>query len=314
MNVLVIGGAGYIGSVVVATLLESGYRVRVFDSLLFGGSALLGCWHHPRFSCIKGDIRCKNDVDSALWGTNAIVNLAALVGEKACNADPKAAREINRDGAVELAAASKKRGITRCIFISTCSNYGVNSDKTLATEAAPLFPLTLYAKTKVEAEKAILSEASEKFFPCVLRFATVFGLSPRMRFDLIVNEFVLQAFNKIPLSIYKPRAWRPLVHVTDAAQAVMKVLSANPRVVSGEVFNIGYGNYQKQRIAQMVKEEFDTAVKLVPGGDGRDYRVSFAKARRLLHFRAKKSVKAGISEIGKALLTGIFNEKIYSSN
>lgn len=307
MKILVAGGAGYIGSVLVGELLRKNNHVKVIDALLFGGESLLAYQNNPKFELIRADIRRTKGLTLELSGMDAVVNLAALVGEDACKANPKAARQINCDAAISLAQASAGAGVARYIFISTCSNYGVSQSGKKAAEEDKTRPISLYSQTKVEAEHAILALSHKNFFPCVLRLATVFGLSPRMRFDLIVNEFMWQAYLGKSIRLYKPKAWRPLIHVVDVAEAILAAMSVSSRLMDGQVFNIGYDNYQKKHISRLLARVFPKCIiEEVAGGDERDYLVSFQKAKRALNFLASRSLEEGIKEISHALESGVF--------
>lgn len=310
MNICIVGGAGYIGSVLCRQLLAKGYRVRIFDNLLFGGEALVELLHLPEFDFVYGDIRNQEDVHNAVENTDIVVNLAAMVGEHHCLTDPKAAKDINFRGACKLAGIAKKKGVRRLIFVSTCSNYGISETDEYATEDSPLKPISLYAETKVKAEKFILKLDSKRFSPTVLRLATVFGLSPRMRFDLLLSELLKEAFFYGKISVYKPRAWRPLISVEDVAGAIIRVIEAPLEKIKGEIFNVGFGNYRKIDLVDMIQKEIANLKVYTreDKGDKRDYKVSFDKIKRLLGFTAKRSVEEGIKEILQAFRWGIFKD------
>lgn len=308
MKVLLVGGAGYIGSVLCRKLLAKGHFVIVFDNLLFGGESVIDLLNNPNFKFISGDIRKEGEVTVALEGVEAVINLAAIVGEDLCLAQPKVALETNYTAACNLTERAKKLGISRFIFASTCSNYGISKANTLATEESALNPISLYAETKVKAEDYILQLASSNFHPCVLRLATVFGLSPRMRFDLLVSELVKEAFISNTLTVYKQNAWRPLVHVRDAAEAFMAVILAEHEKINKQVFNVGFDNYQKKELVNLIKKEIpNLKVEILKDkGDRRNYRVSFEKINSVLGFKAVHSVKEGIQELLQVLRWGVF--------
>lgn len=309
MNVCVVGGAGYIGSVLCRQLLAKGHSVRVLDNLLFGGESIVGLLPLGEFDFVYGDIRSQKDVLSAVENIDIVVNLAAMVGEHHCLTDPKAANDINYQGACELAEIALKKDINRLIFVSTCSNYGISKADELATEDSPLNPISLYAQTKVKAERFVLKLDKKRFSPTVLRLATVFGLSPRMRFDLLVGELVKEAFLYGKLSVYKPHSWRPLISVEDVAEAIAAVIKAPLEKIRGEVFNVGIGNYQKIDLADLIQKEIPTLkVHIQDKGDSRDYKVSFDKIKNVLGFVAKCSVEKGIKEIYKSLRWGVFKD------
>jgi nucleoside-diphosphate-sugar epimerase len=217
MNVLVTGGAGSVGCVLVQHLLDSGHRVRVLDDLWFGGEQLLAPMSQPRIEFYRRDIRRDDLLPRCLADIEAVVHLAAVVGEPRCARRPQLALDANQCATFALLEECRRRRIVRFVFASTCSGYGVarNTDQ-LVTEEASLNPRGIYAQTKVAAEQQLLSR-SENVSVTVLRFATPYGLSPRMRFDLIVNEFTAQVLTQRRLEVFGESAWCPYLHVHDAA-------------------------------------------------------------------------------------------------
>ncbi len=309
-KILITGGAGYIGSVLTRQLVQKGYMVTVFDNLQFGGEATIDLLSHKRFKLVRGDIRNKAQVQDALKNIDCVVNLAALVGDLACSIDTKATNDINYSGAKIVCDVSKASGLKRFIHISTCSNYGISDTKHPATEEATLHPISLYATTKIAAERYVITQTSNDFPVCILRLATAYGLSPRMRFDLLVNEFLRDAFVKKKISVYQPLAWRSFVHVFDIAQAIHLALAAPKKKINGQIFNVVNKNYQKQEIVNFIK-------KYIPGckeeiinsaADKRDYNVSSEKIKKTLGFKAKIGLQAGMKEMLTALKTGIFKD------
>src|SRR5580698_363159 len=251
MRILVTGGAGYIGSTLVPLLLAEGHQVRVLDALLHGGDSLLGVWSHPQLEFNRGELTDKATVQSAVSGIDAVVHLAAIVGDPACARNPELAQRVNLESSLGLIEASRKAGVNRFIFASTCSNYGKMKDAdAYVDEESELSPVSLYAETKVAVEKALLSMgATDGWCPTPLRFATIFGVSTRMRFDLTVNEFTMEMITKKQLKVYGEQFWRPYVHVRDAARAMQLVLKSPTEKVAGRVFNVGSTdqNFQKQQ-------------------------------------------------------------------
>ncbi len=307
--VVVTGGAGYVGSVVVEELLDRGVEVRCLDALRHGNRAsvqpLTG---RDGFSFVEADVRDAAARSAALEGATAVVHLAAIVGDPACSRDPELAREVNLEATRALLADSESAGVRRFLFASTCSNYGRIDSSSFATEELPLNPISLYAETKVGAELAVLDRASSTFATTCLRFATVYGVSPRMRFDLTVNEFTRDALVGRQLVIYGEQFWRPYVHVRDAARAIRLALDAPAELVAGAVFNVGSTNenYRKLDLAEMLTERFpDTVVEFVERTeDPRDYRVSFDKVRAALDFVPDSNVPKGIDEVAGLLRSG----------
>jgi nucleoside-diphosphate-sugar epimerase len=314
MNVLITGGAGYVGSTLAPQLLAAGHRVRVLDALLHGGRALLPVWTHPRFEFVRGDVRDRAAIGRALDSVQAVVHLAAIVGDPACARQPDVARAVNLEASLDLLAESRRRGVSRFVFASTCSNYGRMKDaEAYVDESSDLAPVSLYAETKVGVERAILAESgTDGFCPTLLRFATVYGVSPRMRFDLTVNEFTLEMVGRGRLVVFGEQFWRPYVHVVDAARAVETVLSAPAATVRGEVFNVGATreNYRKLDLVQLVRPHApEAAVEFVKKKeDPRDYRVSFAKVKKRLDFALTKTVPDGIAEVARLVRDGVLSD------
>lgn len=309
-KVLVTGGAGYIGSVLVRILLENGYPVRVLDNLMYGGESIIDLLEHPHFEFVKGDIRNPEDAAKAVEGVYAVAHLAAIVGDPACAKNEELAIDTNTKGSKALFEAAKAAGVQRFVFASTCSNYGKMDDPTkFVTEDSTLAPVSLYAKTKVEFEKFLLSQDKNAgISPTCLRFSTVYGLSPRVRFDLTVNEFTKELSVGRKLVIFGEQFWRPYCHVRDLARSVMITIEAPKDKVAFNVFNVGdtRENYQKQMIVEEIK-------KVIPEGeveyvekneDPRDYRVNFDKIKKELGFEITLTVPDGIVNLHKAIKEG----------
>jgi len=316
MNILVTGGAGYIGSTLVQLLLARGHRVRVLDSLLHTGHSLLGVWAHPGFEFVLNDIRDRKAVRNAVVDINAVVHLAAIVGDPACARQPHLAQEVNLHASLALLEESKRAGVSSFVFASTCSNYGKMSDPNQCVdETSELRPVSLYAQTKVEVERAMLEDANGPdgtMKKTVLRFATVYGVSPRMRFDLTVNEFTLDLLTKKHLLVFGEQFWRPYVHVRDAARAIEIVLSADAESVAGQVFNVGSTreNYQKQQLVELMRPYApDAKIEFMhKDEDPRDYRVCFSKIQQRLGFDITLDVRKGIDEVARLVRQGIIAE------
>ena len=311
-KVLVTGGAGYIGSVLVAELLRQGYGVRVIDNLSWGGESLLPFFNHPSFEFYQGDIRIEQDVRNALQGIDSIIHLAAIVGDPACKKEPEVAQDTNLKASIQLFESAIKHNVSRFIFASTCSNYGRMSHDQLqyCTEDSPLKPVSLYAELKVSFEKYLLGSHSDI---CVtsLRFATAYGLSPRMRFDLTVNEFVRDAVYGKKLEIFGEHFWRPYCHTKDLARCCVQILQAPQQSINRQAFNVGddLENYQKKTLAGYIQDHIkDFKVTYIKKDeDPRDYRVSFQKIKDL-GFTITKRLPDGIQEIIAALNDGITKE------
>ena len=311
MKVLVTGGAGYIGSVLVRQLLNKGHKVRAFDSLKFGGESLYEVMLHPDFEFIKGDIRNASQVNEALKGIEAIAHLAAIVGDPACKKYSEEAKATNLGGSIALFEAAEKAGIKRFVFASTCSNYGKMPDpESFVVETSALNPISLYAELKVEFEKFLLETKKDSIMcSTALRFSTVYGFSPRIRFDLTINEFTRNAVVKGEQEIWGRQFWRPYCHVDDLARSMVLVLESPEEKVRANVFNVGSTeeNYNKGMIIQEVCRVVPhVKVHFVESAeDPRDYRVDFDKIKKELAFTITKKVPDGIKEIYTLLSSGI---------
>jgi len=309
MHILVTGGAGYLGSILTQTLIDHGHSVRVYDVLLHDGQSLLSIWGSPLFEFIHADIRDRKALRRALDGVEAVVHLAAIVGDPACARQPAEAKETNLDGSYQLLEECQRQGISRFLFASTCSNYGKMPDPDgLVDETSTLAPVSLYAETKVEFENAILAIDASSLSTTALRFATIYGVSPRMRFDLTVNEFTKDMLTKKSLTVFGEQFWRPYIHVRDAARAIELVLTSPLEKVRSEVFNVGSTeeNYRKIDLVHMIEAHVPEAnVQYVrKQEDPRDYRVRFDKIRSALEFQTTRTVEDGIAEVACLVRSG----------
>ncbi len=299
--ILVVGGAGYIGSLLVERLLEKGHRVRVLDSLLYGDEALRPVRHHPHFELIVGDCRNIQDVVRAVHGVESIVHLAAIVGDPACNQDHASALETNYAATRMLIEIAKGHGVNRVLFASSCSVYGATDFE--MDENAAVQPISLYGQTKVDSERALLEAKTDTFHPTILRYATVFGLGYRPRFDLVVNLLTAKARQEGVITIYNGQQWRPFIHVRDLIEATVQVLHTPSRLVSGEVFNVGDTrlNHTLAEVSEVIRGVFpNVRVEHIDNSDRRNYRVNFDKLRHRTGFLARYSLRDGILEIKRA--------------
>lgn len=316
MKILVIGGAGYLGGALTPILLNEGHRVTVFDNLSFGSEAISPFLSHDNFQLLVGDMRDITAVSKALRDQDAAVLLAALVGEPACDRNPPETVDINYLATINTMRAAEYHGIKRFIFTSTDSCYGAQEQVKL-TEESPLKPISLYAELKARVEEEFLAlTRKQEFQPVILRLATLYGLAPRMRFDLVINLLAREAVIGSGAKIFSGEQWRPLVHVSDAAKAFAMTLAAPAEKVSGQIFNVGSNQQNVQ-----FKHLRDILIEAVPGAkietvpqppDLRDYHVCFDKINDVLNFRPDFTPKDGIAEIRQALLDGRFSDP-YSS-
>jgi len=305
-NVLVIGGAGYIGSALLPKLLEKGYRVRLLDLLLYGTEPLEKVIDHPRLEIVQADFRHVDKVVEAMRDMDAVIHLGAIVGDPACALDEDLTIEVNVMATRMIAEVAKGSGVERFIFASTCSVYGA-SDEVL-DEFSDLNPVSLYARSKIASERILLEMNDQHFSPVILRFSTIYGLSGRTRFDLVVNLLTAKAIFDGEITIFGGDQWRPFIHVDDAALSILTTLEAPLPVVKAEIFNVGSDeqNYTINQVGELIKKLI-TRAKLINMGsdtDKRNYKVSFHKIRSRLHFLPVWSMEQGIRQVEEAIRTG----------
>jgi nucleoside-diphosphate-sugar epimerase len=298
-RVLVVGGAGYLGSMLTRKLLNRGYRVRVLDSFIYGRKSLEDLAGNPRCEVVEGDLRSIHTCVTALEGVNAVILLAAIVGDPASKVRPTETIETNVLAAQALASAAKLQHISRFVYASTCSVYGVGAD--LLDEGAALNPVSLYARTKIASEEIILKMGDSYFAPTILRMGTLYGYSHRMRFDLVVNTMSMKSYTDKQILVFGGKQWRPLLHVEDAAEVYMRCIEADLKNVGNQIFNVGSDeqNYQIEEIAERVSKTLG-GIKIQRDDsslDARDYRVSFSKVRETLGFTPQASVEGAASMI-----------------
>jgi nucleoside-diphosphate-sugar epimerase len=299
-HILVTGGAGYIGSLLTSELLRAGYQVTVLDSLLYGGESLLGFFAHPNFHFERADVTEPRAVHAALprnWPKQAVGKQAAW--------------RYNVDGVKNVYEAVSGFGASRFIFASTYSNYGLSVDGKPVTETSQLNPQSLYAETKIAAEEFLLAQMDGITAPLIFRLATLYGISPRTRFDLIVNQFVLDAYTKRELIIYQRGYSRSFVHVRDVVGGLILGLEAPQEKIKGQIYNLGTddGNFTKDEIVGLVIKRLPETVvtykDLTFGGDMRDLTVSFSKIHHELGFTAALTVDDGVREVVHVLRNNI---------
>jgi nucleoside-diphosphate-sugar epimerase len=315
-HVLITGGAGYVGSLLTSELLRANQYVTVIDSLLFGGESIIPFLPHPKFHFVKADVTGPRAIKDSLkdgWRQpDSIVHLAAIVGWPACQAiGRQVAWRYNVEATKNVFGQAADLGVERFVFASTYSNYGLSSEGQLLTEESPLNPHSLYAETKAACEEFLLSQKDSACAPLILRLATLYGISPRTRFDLLVNQFVLDAFTRRDLIIYQRGYSRSFIHIRDAVRGMIMGLEAGRSKVCGEIFNLGTdaGNYSKDDIVRLILKRMpETVVEykdLTFGGDVRDITVSFAKIKQVLGFETTLDADDGIRELLFALKSGI---------
>ena len=304
-KVLVTGAGGYIGTQLVRDLINGGHEVTAVDRFFFGKSPVAEFIDNAKVQIIQKDIRDLNEKDFA--GHDAVCDLACLSNDPAGEIDPNLTYQINRDGRIHVAKKAKNAGVSQYIISSSCSVYGTGDEPKLS-ETSKTNPISVYAKSTLEAEQQNLSIADGNFSVTALRNATVFGLSTRMRFDLVVNLMTLSAFQKNRIIVMGGgQQWRPLVHVSDVSKAFVNVLNEKIGKVNCEVFNIGLDNFQIKDLAYLVRDEFpqNIEIDIAPDdADKRNYNVIFQKAEEVLGFKAEVSIVQGIKEMYSALKSG----------
>jgi nucleoside-diphosphate-sugar epimerase len=299
--VTVTGAGGYVGSVLVGRLLRAGYAVKAVDRFFFGMEPLDYYRHHPKLEVRMQDIRQVTPGD--LEGSWAVIDLAALSNDPSGDLDPELTFSINEMGRINLARAAKAAGVERYVMSSSCSVYGAGSDANL-TEDSALNPLTAYAKSCAAAEAVVRGLNGPAFTAGALRLATLFGLSPRMRFDLVVNAMTLDAMMKRTITVIGGQQWRPLVGVTDAARAFIDAIECPAEAIGGNVYNIGMTNLQIVDVAAIVRDSVPVVAEMsvTPvGTDARNYSVNFDRAAAGINFSAKQTLPDSIREIAAAL-------------
>ncbi len=323
-HVVIPGGAGYIGSMLVPALLSRGDWVTVIDKLLFGGESLVGYLSHPAFHFVHADV-CESGVfersiqqatDKGAPKPSTVVHLAAIVGFPACKiAGKRATWETNVNAVKQFFQAANQRGVERFILSSTYSVYGVAEDGAPVRENSPLHPQSLYGESKIAAEDVLVEAAqTSACAPLIYRFSTLYGLSQRMRFDLIVNQFSLEAFTQGELMIFEGQHSRAFVHIRDVVAGLLIGLDAPLEKIKGQIFNLGHdgGNYSKDEIAALICQVLpETRVRheqMSFDGDMRNLQVCFEKIERELQFRTKHTVLDGIDEVVEALRYGMISE------
>ncbi len=305
--VLVTGAAGYIGSIVVRRLLDRGYHVRVLDRLMYGDDAIRDILNHPRIEMIVADFRDGAVVARAVKGVSAVIHLGAIVGDPACTLNDDLTISTNFEGTRIIAAACKEAGVRRMIFGSTCSVYGASDE--MLDESSALNPVSLYANTKIAAERALLDLRDDAFSPVIMRFATAYGHSYRPRFDLAVNVMTAKAVKEGQITIHGGDQWRPFVHVDDIARVLILALEAPIENVAGQTFNIGSQeqNHKLREVGEIIQALVPHAEVIINDliVDKRNYYVHFDKILSVLGFTAEHTLAASVMEMKNALDSGV---------
>ncbi len=297
LRILVTGGAGYLGSILVPTLLQRDHDVTVLDNFMYDQTSLLECCTHPNFNIIKGDARNESTLREAIRGKDVLIPLAAIVGAPACDLDPVATTSTNRDAVALLNKIRSKN--QRVVFPTTNSGYGIGQDGVYCTEETPLRPISLYGRTKVEAEKNLLDSENT----ITLRLATVFGFSPRMRLDLLVNDFTYRAYHDRYIVLFEAHFKRNYLHIRDVAKAFMFAID-NFEKMKGQPYNVGLStaNLSKMELCEKIRDQlpqFNIFVSEIgKDPDQRNYIVSNDKIEKL-GYRPDHTIEMGIRELIK---------------
>jgi nucleoside-diphosphate-sugar epimerase len=294
MKILITGGAGYVGTSLIPQLLNKNFKVHVYDNLLFGGDAIIPFFRHPNFTFTRGDIRNFDSLQKVVKDADIIIHLAAIVGFPACRKDPDLAKTVNVDGTKNVINATTNDQLI--IYGSTGSNYGDVED--ICTEDTPLNPLSIYGQTKTLAEKMIMENRKA----IAWRFATAFGVSPRLRFDLLVNDFTYKAVKEGYLVVYEKHFMRTFIHVSDMGRAFMFGIE-NQNKMTGNVYNVGSEkmNYSKEQICELISKQTKAYIHYADVGedaDKRNYVVSYNKINEL-GYDTTITVEEGIEEMAR---------------
>ncbi len=306
-DILVTGGAGYVGAVLVPKLLTAGYRVKVIDLYMFGADVLDSVRDHPGLKQVKGDIRDTRLLEEEIPGTDAVIHLACISNDPSYELDPALSKSINYDAFLPLVDISKKNKVERFIFASSSSVYGVKEEPDV-TEDLPLEPLTDYSKYKALCEAYLLSQQSENFTVLVLRPATVCGYSPRLRLDLTVNILTNHAVNKGRITVFGGEQKRPNIHIDDVTDLYLKALTYPKETIAGKIFNAGYQNYTVNELAGMVKKVLnrsDLPVEVKETDDKRSYCISSRKISRELGFVPRNTIEDAVRDLKAAYDAGL---------
>ena len=296
-KIFITGGAGYVGTVLSNRLIENGYKVTVYDLLIYGNNLK----QHKNLNVIQGDLRDQNKLINSLKNHDCVIHLACISNDPSFELNPKIGKEINFDSIEPLVKISKECGISKFIYASSSSVYGVKSEKNVNEEMS-LEPLTDYSKFKAECEKILFNYTDDNFITTVIRPATVCGYSPRQRLDLVVNILTNLAYHKREITVFGGKQLRPNIHILDMVRAYEIVINSEISLVKGQIFNVGYENQSVDELAHCVREEIGKDVKIIntKTNDNRSYHISSEKIYNILNFKAKYSINNAIKDLKNA--------------
>lgn len=306
-NILIIGGAGYVGTVLTENLLEKGYFVTVYDLLIYGNNIS----DHKNLKVIKGDIRDLDYLKKIVKGFDALIHLACISNDPSFDLDPELGKSINYDPFEKLVKLAKDSGIKRFIYASSSSVYGIKSEKNV-DESFSIQPLTDYSKYKAMCEE-ILNKYSDTNFICTsIRPATVCGFSPRQRFDLVVNILMNNAYNKKEITVFGGNQLRPNIHINDMCLAYIMLLKSDKNLINGQAFNVGYENHSVLQLANLTKTSLGDDIKItqIPSNDDRSYHISSNKIKNILKFEPKFTIEDAILDLKNAFLKDLFKDSL----
>ncbi|WP_027186552.1 NAD-dependent epimerase/dehydratase family protein [Desulfovibrio inopinatus] len=305
-DVLVTGGAGYVGSALIPQMLEQGYKVRVLDLYLYGDDVLDAVKDHPNLTQIKGDMRDRDLLDKSVAGCDSVIHLACISNDPSFELDPALGKSINYDAFLNLVDASKKAGVKRFTYASSSSVYGIK-DEPNVTEDLPLEPLTDYSKYKAMCEDVLINEANDTFVPIVIRPSTVCGYAPRLRLDVVVNILTNHAYHNKKIKVFGGEQLRPNIHITDMVNVYLHVMRCEDAAVNCKIYNAGYMNHKVKDLAEIVRSNVqgDIDVEVVPTDDNRSYHVSSEKIRKELGFEPAFSIEDAVRSLVQAFDAGL---------
>ena len=312
-NILITGGAGYVGAILTPYLLEKGHKVTVIDLMIYGEEVLK---KHKNLRIIKGDIRNIDLLEKEMPNHEVVIHLACISNDPSFELNPQLGKSINLKAFKPLVEISKKNLVKRFIYASSSSVYGLKQEKEVH-ENIKLEPLTDYSKYKMECEIILKSYESENFTPIVLRPATVCGYSPRQRLDVVVNILTNLAYHKRKISVFGGKQLRPNIHIKDMAKVYDVLIEAKKSKVSGEIFNVGYENKTVLDLANTVKSVLGDDIQLIesPTNDNRSYHISSKKIQKILNFNSEFTIKDAINDLQiafkKNLLPNSLNDEKY---
>ena len=311
-KILIIGGAGYVGSALVPKLLSQDYKVIVFDLFIYGEDVLE---KHKNLEIIKGDIRDINLINKYVDNVNVVIHLACISNDPSFELNPKLGKSINLDSFRPIVEISKKKNVSRFIYASSSSVYGIKKVKNV-NESLPLEPLTDYSKFKAECEKILLEYKSNNFETVIIRPATVCGYAKRQRLDVVVNILTNLAYNKKKIKVFGGNQLRPNIHIKDMVNIYLELINADANKINGEIFNAGYQNLTVNEIAITVKKVLgdDIEIERLPSDDNRSYHISSNKIEKILGYKSQFTIEDAIKDLKEAFDSNKLKNSLNNSN